>query len=89
MGSWTAAPGLRRRSGSFQMGWTVTQPVYLPFAYQAMRSMVHKFIMLPVIKIGFAITCSPGALTRSRAKKIAMEEAEVHGRMALEHLMQF
>jgi len=31
----------------------------------------------------------PGALTRSRAKKIAMEEAEVHGRMALEHLMQF
>jgi len=25
----------------------------------------------------------------SRAKKNAMEEAEVHGRMALEHLMQF
>ncbi|KAG2639720.1 hypothetical protein PVAP13_2KG040100 [Panicum virgatum] len=61
----------------------------LPLSSLAMRSMVHKFIMLPVIKIGFAITCSPGALTRSRAKKIAMEEAEVHGRMALEHLMQF
>jgi len=37
----------------------------------------------------FDLNCSPGALTRSRAKKIAMEEAEVHGRMALEHLMQF
>jgi len=37
----------------------------------------------------FDLNCSPGALTRSRAKKIAMEEAEVHGRMALEHLMKF
>ncbi|CAN6339029.1 unnamed protein product [Urochloa humidicola] len=35
----------------------------------------------------FDLNCSPGALTRSRASKLAVEEAEVHGRMALEHLM--
>ncbi|CAL4988960.1 unnamed protein product [Urochloa decumbens] len=36
----------------------------------------------------FDLNYSPGALTRSRARKIQVEEAEVHGRMALEHLMQ-
>ncbi|CAN6178917.1 unnamed protein product, partial [Urochloa humidicola] len=37
----------------------------------------------------FDLNCSPGALTRSRARKLEVEEAEVHGRMALEHLMDF
>jgi len=35
----------------------------------------------------FDLNCSPGALTRSRARRIAVEEAEVHGTMALDHLM--
>ncbi|WVZ84847.1 hypothetical protein U9M48_031833 [Paspalum notatum var. saurae] len=37
----------------------------------------------------FDLNCSPRALTRSRARKIAMEEAEVHGRMVLKHLMHY
>jgi len=35
----------------------------------------------------FDLNCSPGALTRSRARRIAVEEAEVHGTMALDYLM--
>ncbi|WVZ98411.1 hypothetical protein U9M48_043860 [Paspalum notatum var. saurae] len=47
----------------------------------------HRLQQTP--SIPFDLNCSLEALTRSQARKIAMEKAEVHGRMALEHLMHY